>query len=462
MPHQLSETRKRRWHDSCTLPFRHSENNQKPAGISFMSTAFLCIAFLFQAIASGPEITFMPLETVYKAWVKKNAAVKVRPDSVVGQSRLGEAVVEHWKTKSGLRKLIVHKTADGKIWDAGLFDPQLHVTALADYFDYIYVAERMSLAIYFGDVQFARSVMTLGELEIASGVGDQMERVSSLLESLKGYNETVFVRSVKFEDGRFAAEYEAKSPKGPKRFTILQKPSANLFLNGQFYLLQDQLVQQLKVNAKAGRKWSFWSGFITERRLSNGIEIRFPDFKPYGTVHLYNRSGAVWQPVLSGKDEKEEMELALRAFWTSTALPDSFGTGTRVVQPDYVEVLAETRAVNAARAMRFGEWRTWIQTTFHEVLPVYYGPMADLKFSGDSAFAVGSWSIVDPHLKMEHLFKVQQTLVRSVDKWEMKRAVITATFGIRLDNVIDLHGKGDGISDPALTPFKIDLRKNAN
>ncbi len=63
---------------------------------------------------------------------------------------------------------------------------------------------------------------------------------------------------------------------------------------------------------------------------------------------------------------------------------------------------------------------------------------------------------------MEHLFKVQQTLVRSVDKWEMKRAVITATFGIRLDNVTDLHGKGDGISDPALTPFKIDLRKNAN
>jgi hypothetical protein len=299
--------------------------------------------------------------------------------------------------------------------------------------------------------------LSLSELSLDNGVGSVDERIKTLFDAVKGYNTTVSVSSVRFEKGVFSGAYEIKTSTTPYRFNLGIKPSANVFLNGQFYLLQNALAQSINNDVAKTKHQETWSSFISVSQTNNTLKISFPEFKPYGTELMFQKTGKNWTPLIDAKATFQEPDKALRAFWTTLALPDSFRTSKEILYPATVSVQSETRTVNANRVMQWPEFEKWIKHLMPEVLPVYYGTMSSS--STDSAVRVGSWSFVDPLLKMEHLFKVTQKIRERDGKLELYDVVVQGTFCVRLDNIEDLYGTRSGSGPAEFPPFKLDVRK---
>jgi hypothetical protein len=422
----------------------------------------LLVLLVFLQAASGTNeiFTYMPLETVFKTWITKNAAVIQGKDSVLAPNRIGKSVVRTYRTNTSTIKMVHHLTEKGQTWDAGLFVPSLHQSSLENFSDFVHVTERIALAAFFGDPAYGQTVMTLSDIEINSGVGDAQDRVKAVFESMKGYTNTVQVKEVSFKDGLFKAAFSSFSSKGERSFSVVLAPSANLFLNGQFHLLQDHLIDGISSATVSGSAAKHWSGFVSTRVTGSDAEIRFPEFKPYGTVHRFSKKpDGKWVAIPPAAPASEQLDVLLRAFWVTAALPDSMIAPEGVTPPESIVFQSDTRKQSVSKTMSWSSFSKWLRSAFPEVLPVYYGTMQPLKRENDRLTTIGSWSLVDPHLKMEHLFKVTQTIEQTDAGVSFKHVTIQATFGVRLDNVENLYGTTPGKTQADFPPFTIDVRK---
>lgn len=406
----------------------------------------------------------MPLEAVWTTWAVKNGVSAAVSDTVFGKGRLGDIRQKSFKTGMGTVDLLMHYTDEGFIWDAGLFQPQLHGQAFLPYLDFIHAAERIAFAVYMGDVQYARAVVNTAEVALKYGVGDPNDKVGGLFSALKGYNNTVTISGINFSEGSFTATYSCRTAKGALDFAVSFKPTANLFLNGQIQLLQEQMIRNLKNKATgfSNPKERPWSPYVSVSPEARNLKLSFPEFKPYENDLTYRKlpESKTWEAELPENYTRTDagIEIALRNFWTSLYLPDSI-SGFQTKAPEKISIKSAGRHESADVVMDLDRWKNWIRSIDPAILPVYYGPMQALKPEENRYIAVGSWSVIDPLLNIEHLFKVTTNLQATETGLSIVEASIVATFCVRLDNVDRLHAretKSNGTS--ALPPFKIDLK----
>jgi len=378
-------------------------------------------------------------KVVYESWVNRVNAQVASEDELRGSTLLGNSIIRTYNTSEGIRKLELHLTFDGLVYDVGEY---LDLGPIAD--AYIsrpsqIIASRIIWSALVNDEAYLRSVVASNYVRVeTSFLGSKESQLLQYVKTNSGLNPSSFYLTVD-DDGPVLA-----SDAGNTRLRIRISPTLDLLLQGQSILYRDYLVNMLTTNAgNVIPKEYEPSVFYGLKTKTNTFSYRLPEIEYYTNERSFTRrtNASLWVPTNREQLAVPEGRIAslVAHRWATLSLPSEFRYRDVITDASFVVELA-IEGKEVEKHTLLGESSIdLLGTVIGNGLPAYYNTISARKGDGDEVIVRGIWMVRHPELAFEHIFRITDTFVITPQgRYVWKKSDIRAILAVRMDHVNQL------------------------
>lgn len=401
---------------------------------------FVALLFLGTSGASAND-RFVPSfpKVVFDSWVQKVQAQVAAPDEVRGPTLIGRSIVRTYDTNEGERKLELHLTHDGQIYDVGEF---LDLGPLAD--TYIsrnaqIIAARIIWSSLAKDEAYLRSVVASNYVAVeTSFLGSKEAQLLQYVRANQGLNPGSFYLTID-EKGPVLA-----SDAGNTRLRVRITPTLDLLLQGQSVLYRDYLVSMLTTHAGQPVNADYEpSVFYGLTRRGNSFSYKLPQIEYYANDRAFTKraNAGHWVPTNREQLAIPEGRIAVLVAhrWATLALPWDLRYRDLLVDPSYkVELAVEGKEVEKHTLVGESVIER-LGTLVGQGLPAYYNTLSAKKGETEEVVVRGIWMIRHPELAYEHIFRITDTfMITPQGQYAWIKSDIRAVLAVRMDHIEQL------------------------
>ncbi len=404
--------------------------------IIIATVVYLCLPA--GLIASDRFVSSFP-RVVYDAWTNRVNATISAEDEVRGASFLGTSVVRTFDTSEGVRKLELHLTADGNIYDVGEF---LDLGPIAD--TYIskpaqIIAARIIWSALTRDEAYLRSVVASNYIAVETPfLGSKEAQLLQFVRQNPDLNPSSFYLTID-EGGPLLA-----SDSGSGNLRVRITPTLDLLLQGQSVLYRDYLVALLTTDKGENLTAEYEpSVFYALTRKANAYSFKLPVIEYYTNERSFNRKNQSSHWVPSNREQLAIPEGRIASLvahrWATVSLPSDLRYRDLISDPDFrMELAIEGKEVE--RFTLIGDdGIDRLGTVVGQGLPAYYNTISARKGDGDEVVVRGIWMVRHPELAFEHILRITDTFVINPQgRYAWKKSDIRAVLAVRMDHIIQL------------------------
>lgn len=405
---------------------------------NFYAIIIFLLAGLSSVFANDRFVSSYP-KVVYDTWLQKVEAQISAPDEPRGVTLLGRSVVRTYDTNEGERKLELHLTHDGLIYDVGEF---LDLGPIAD--SYIsrnaqIVAARIIWSSLAKDEAYLRSVVASNYVMVeTSFLGSKEAQLLQYVRSNPGLNPGNFYLTID-ENGPLLA-----SDAGNTRLRVRITPTLDLLLQGQSVLYRDYLVAMLTSYADEPVNADYEpSVFYGLSRSGNSYSYRLPQIDYYANERSFTKRTQSGHWVPTSREQLAVPEGRIAALvahrWATLALPWDLRYRDLVVDPNFkIEMAIEGKEVEKHTLVGESVVER-IGTLMGQGLPAYYNTLSASKGDSEEVIVRGIWMIRHPELAYEHIFRITDTFVITPQgQYAWLKSDIRAILAVRMDHIEQL------------------------
>ncbi len=288
-------------------------------------SAHILFSILFLCITDGVFASdqFAPSfpKVVYESWVARVNAQITSDDELRGTTQLGKSIIRTYDTSEGERKLELHLTVDGQIYDVGEY---LDLGPIAD--TYIsrsaqIIAARIIWAALVKEEAYLRSVVASNYVRVeTSFLGSKEAQLLQYVRSNQGLNPSSFYLTID-ENGPVLA-----SDVGNTRLRVRIVPTLDLLLQGQSVLYRDYLVGMLTTPSGSSLPTDYEpSVFYGLSQRANSYSYRLPEIDYYTNERSFTRRSNTAQWVPTNREQLAIPEGRIASLvahrWATLSLP---------------------------------------------------------------------------------------------------------------------------------------------
>lgn len=400
------------------------------------------ISYFFVALPAVANDRFVPSfpKVVYDAWIQKVQARVAAPDEEWGPTLIGRSIVRTYETTEGERKLELHLTHDGQIYDVGEF---LDLGPIAD--TYIsrnaqVIAARIIWSALAKDEAYLRSVVASNYVSVeTSFLGSKEAQLLQYVRANPGLNPGSFYLTID-ENGPLLA-----SDAGSSRLRVRITPTLDLLLQGQSVLYRDYLVSMLTSQAGQPVNADYEpSAFYGLTRRGNSFAYQLPQIDYYANERSFTRRANAGHWVPTSREQLAIPEGRIAALvahrWATLALPSDLRYRDLLVDPAYtVELAIEGKEVEKY-SLAGESVIERLGTLVGQGLPAYYNTLSARKGESNEVIVRGIWMIRHPELAYEHIFRITDTFeITTQGQYAWVKSDIRAVLAVRMDHVEQLR-----------------------
>jgi hypothetical protein len=383
-------------------------------------------------VASFPKV-------VYETWIKRVNANVAAEDEFRGNTLLGSSIIRTYSTSEGLRKLEMHRTHDGHIYDVGEY---LDLGPIAD--AYIsrpaqIIASRIIWSALVKDEAYLRSVVASNYVRVETTfLGSKESQLLQYVRTNPGLNPSSFYLTVD-ENGPVLA-----SDAGNSRLRIRVTPTLDLLLQGQSILYRDYLVNMLttKVGESLPKEYepSVFYGLTVK---ANAYSYRLPEIDYYTNERSFTRRSntSLWVPTNREQLAVPEGRIAslVAHRWATLSLPSELRYRDVITDASFIVELAIEGKEVEKHILKGESSIDLLGTVVGNGLPAYYNTISARKGDSDEVVVRGIWMIRHPELAFEHIFRITDTfIITPQGRYAWKKSDIRAVLAVRMDHVLQL------------------------
>lgn len=383
-------------------------------------------------VASFPKV-------VYESWVNSVNAQVAAEDEVRGSTLIGNSIIRTYNTSAGIRKLELHLTLEGLVYDVGEY---LDLGPIAD--AYIsrpsqIIASRIIWSALVNDEAYLRSVVASNYVRVeTSFLGSKESQLLQYVKTNRGINPSSFYLTVD-EDGPVLA-----SDAGNTRLRIRFVATLDLLLQGQSILYRDYLVNMIITNAgNAIPKKYEPSVFYGLKSTINTFSYRLPEMEYYTNERSFTRktNTSLWVPTNREQLAIPEGRIAslVAHRWATLSLPSDFRYRDVLIDASFTIDLTIEGKEAEKHTLTGDNSIDHIGTIIGNGLPAYYNTISARKGDGDEVIVRGIWMVRHPELAFEHIFRIADTFVITPQgRYAWKKSDIRAILAVRMDHILQL------------------------
>jgi hypothetical protein len=402
--------------------------------------AFILFVLVFLSViassaqASDTYVSSYP-KAVFEKWIRDVSAQRSGEDEVHRKTLLGQSYIRTYQTKMGLRKLEIHKTIDGDIYDVGEY---LELGAPVD--DYIPTTTQIITA------RIIWAALTRNEPYLRSVLASELIRVETPYLGSKESQTLEFVRNnPELHAGNFYLTLSDDAPVlaadlGSSYIRVRINTSIDLLLQGQVVLYQDYLRKSLKNESLGYEEEIEIHPVYNFSSTANQFSFKLPQINYYQNERSYVRrsSKELWMPssreMLAIPEGRLASVVAHR--WATLALDkDHRYRDVNIADNFTVQMTIEGKQVErlelkSERAIEL------LGNLFGKGLPAYYNTISAQRLENDEVHIKGMWLIIDPELAYEHIFRITDIFKLDTNsRYVWTESQIRAILAVRMDHV---------------------------
>jgi len=378
-------------------------------------------------------------KVVYESWVIRVNAQITSDDEVRGSTLLGKSIIRTYNTSEGERKLELHLTYDGQIYDVGEY---LDLGPIAD--AYIsrpaqIIASRIIWSALVKDEAYLRSVVASNYVRVeTSFLGSKESQLLQYVRSNPELNPSSFYLTID-EEGPLLA-----SDAGSTRLRVRITPTLDLLLQGQSVLYRDFLVDMLTTPSGNSLPTDYEpSVFYGLSQRANSYSYRLPEIDYYTNERSFTRRSNTghWVPTSREQLAIPEGQIAslVAHRWATLSLPAGLRYRDLLTDASFVIDLA-IEGKEVEKYTLLGENVIDLMgTIIGQGLPAYYNTISARKGDEDEVVVRGIWMVRHPELAYEHIFRITDTfIITPQGQYAWKKSDIRAVLAVRMDHILQL------------------------
>jgi hypothetical protein len=404
----------------------------------FIPLMILLLGNSYDAPAADRFVASFPKQ-VYEAWLSRVDATISADDELRGTTLLGSSIIRTYDTNEGVRKLEIHLTHDGMVYDVGEY---LDLGPIAD--TYIsraaqIIAARIIWSALVKDEAYLRSVVASNYVQVeTSYLGSKESQLLQYVRLNPGLNPSSFYLTID-ENGPVLA-----SDAGNMRLRVRITPTLDLLLQGQSVLYRDFLVSMLTSEAGNGIPNDYEpNAFYGLTSKVNAYSYRLPEIEYYTNERSFTRRSntAHWVPTNREQLAIPEGRIAslVAHRWATLSLPFELRYRDLLTDASFeMELAIEGKEVEKHTLV--GEnGLDRMGTVIGNGLPAYYNTISARKGDGDEVVVRGIWMVRHPELAFEHIFRITDTFeITPQGRYAWKKSDIRAVLAVRMDHIQQL------------------------
>jgi hypothetical protein len=399
------------------------------------------LLLLSSPVASVAADQFAPSfpKIVYESWVKRVNAQVSAEDEVRGPTLLGESIIRTYSTSEGERKLELHLTTDGQIYDVGEF---LDLGPIAD--TYIsksaqIIAARIIWSSLTRDEAYLRSVVASNYIIVETPfLGSKESQLLQYIRQNPSLNPSSFYLTID-EEGPVLA-----SDAGSSRLRVRINPTLDLLLQGQSVLYRDYLVNMLTNDqGEIVAMYDEPSVFYGLNRRANTYSYKLPEIDYYKNERSFSRKNTTSHWVPTSREQLAIPEGRIASLvahrWATVSLPTDLRYRDVLIDPAFrIELAVEGKEVERYTLSGDGGVDR-LGTVVGQGLPAYYNTISARKGESEEVIVRGIWMVRHPELAFEHIFRITDTfIINSQGQYAWMKSEVRAVLAVRMDHIQQL------------------------
>lgn len=411
-----------------------------PRAFKSLGGAIILLSLVFLSVtAAGVQAsdTYVPSypKAVFEKWVRDVSAQRFGDDEPHRKTLLGQSYIRTYQTNLGLRKLEIHRTTDGDIYDVGEY---LDLGAPVD--DYIPTTTQIITA------RIIWAALTRNEPYLRSVLASELIRVETPYLGSKESQTLEFVRNnPELHAGNFYLTISDDTPvlaadMGSSFIRVRIISSIDLLLQGQVVLYQDYLRNSLKAESVLLEEDILIHPVYNFSSTENQFSFKLPQINYYQNERSYVRRNSK-EPWMSSSREMlaiPEGRLAslVAHRWATLALDKDHRYRDINVADNFTVQLAiegkyiERMELKSERAIEL------LGNLFGRGLPAYYNTISAQRLENEEVHIKGMWLVMDPDLAYEHIFRITDVFKLDQDnRYVWIESQIRAILAVRMDHV---------------------------
>lgn len=436
-------------------------------------SAALCYLFLMGVLtgwaqpADQSDFSSDRLHDYFEQWQNDQQARIIETEQV-DRNVLGKTYRRVYQTKSGKQELLLYKTSEDQLFDAGLMimertddiaDKERHV---------LQVVERLLWAFQLGEQDYLRSVISSDAIQVKfSDIGDNEEQLSAFLDFAG--SRPVF-ESIELipDDAAMTARLSVKNrPERTIDFKIT--PSLHLLVNGELALYRQQLIEEIRRIKDTDPTPVDDDSIAYPDYLSNiyaldinplSFSFTLPEIERYPNSFTFQREHETDDWKLSNPLNLAPDSLVItkiQHFWATRMLPQPLQFPSIQLADNFeVNLVLEEKQLR-----RFSAESPFILDVIPAVmgkgLPAYYA-VSKTERTKERIEVQGMWKVLNPALQIEHAFRVTDTIQKNGRGiWVWKKSRIRGVLAVRMDNIQNLYHEPNRANSLGTQKFKIKM-----
>jgi len=387
-----------------------------------------------KAMANDDYVASYP-KAVFEKWLRDVKAQQSSGDEWHRKTLLGQSYIRTYTTSAGVRKLEIHKTQDGEIYDIGEY---LDLGGPVD--EYIPGSTQIITA------RIIWAALTRNEPYLRSVLASELIRVETPFLGSKEAQTLEFVRANPgLHVGNFYLTISDQSPvlaadMGSSYIKIRINPSIDLLLQGQVVLYQEYLQNSLKKGIA-----SVESGFDIHpvynfSSTENQFSYKLPQINFYKNERSYLRRSSkdMWMPssreLLAIPEGRLASLVAHR--WATLALDKDHRYRDVHISDEFtIKMAVEGKQIERIE-LRSNEVIERMGDLFGRGLPAYYNTISAQRLENEEVHIKGIWLVMDPDLAYEHIFRITDVFrLDENNRYVWFESQIRAILAVRMDHV---------------------------
>lgn len=404
-----------------------------------VSLTFIVLFFTTNptVIASDVFVPSYP-RVVFDTWLKDVSAQQIQQDLPFRKTIVGQSYIRTYLTNLGIRKLEIHHTHEGRIYDIGEFI-DLGPTA-SNYIPYSHhvVLSRYIWAILTRNEPYIRSLLASEYILVESSyLGSKEEQILQFIRSHQHISTSDFyIQTVESESFPVLV---SNLNKGYIRLSI--QPTLDVLLQGQSTLLQEYLKNKLLSPSNFYNPETFpihrSYNFISNE---NEYSFKLPEREQFNNEKGYRRalSDSSWLPTIfvSEMENDSDPVLALDHRWSTLALSKDFRNRDLAMAADFDLTMVLEGKEPEYLKIKHQEPIDWLGDVIGRGLPAYYKPIRLESLENGDIQVSGIWVVIDPDLAYEHIFRINDVLRLDDNvQYLWMNSTIRGILGVRMDHL---------------------------
>jgi hypothetical protein len=399
-----------------------------------MVCVVLIVVLSSKAEAGDMFVSSYP-KAVFEKWLRDADAQQVNEDEYRRTTLLGQSFIRTYNTNKGQRKLEIHRTIDGYIYDIGEYFDLGSVGDIYISSTIQIITSRIIWAALTHNEPYLRSVLASERIHVESPyLGSKESQVLGFVRANPNLHVGNFYLSIFEGSPVLSAETDNNFIK------ININPTIDLLLQGQVVLYQEILQKRLKnVENSAEEPFSIHPAYQFVHSETQ-FSYQLPKINYYQNERSYLRNGPQDQWIPTNRELLAIPEGRLASLvahrWATLALNKEYRYRDVNVADSFMVNLAiegkqlERIEIKSNQAIeRLGD-------LFGRGLPAYYNTISAQRHENDEVHIKGVWLIIDPDLAYEHIFRITDVFrLDDSSRYVWMESQIRAILGVRIDHL---------------------------